>query len=74
MADNLSQEKKAESDYKENVSEIVAHHSITPQEIQARFETLRDLSQDEMVALNKKVLKIIDWRLMPCITLMFLMK
>ncbi|KAH6615906.1 major facilitator superfamily domain-containing protein [Chaetomium sp. MPI-SDFR-AT-0129] len=46
---------------------------ITPEEIQARFETLRDLSKEEMDALNKRVVKIIDWRLMPCITLMFLM-
>jgi hypothetical protein len=69
MTDNDLNDVKAEKDFKEVVSETV-HHTITPQEIQARFETLRDLS----VALNKRVLKIIDWRLMPCITLMFLMK
>lgn len=46
----------------------------TPEQIQHRFDTLRGLSQGEMEALNKKVRKIIDWRLMPCITLMFLMK
>lgn len=46
---------------------------ITPEEIQARFETLRDLSKEEMDALNKRVVKIMDWRLMPCITVMFLM-
>ena len=46
----------------------------TPEQIQHRFDTLRGLSQGEMAALNKKVRKIIDWRLMPCITLMFLMK
>jgi hypothetical protein len=73
MSDRASQEKKPESDFKEVVSEN-GHHNITPQEIQARFETLRDLNEEQMVALNKRVLKIIDWRLMPCITLMFLMK
>jgi hypothetical protein len=45
----------------------------TPAQIQHRFETLRGLSQGEMEALNKKVRRIIDWRLMPCMTLMFLM-
>ena len=42
--------------------------------MQARFDTLRDLTAGEMEALNKRVLRKIDWRLMPCITLMFLMK
>ena len=46
----------------------------TAEQIQHRFDTLRGLSQGEMEALNKKVRRIIDWRLMPCITLMFLMK
>ncbi|KAK5058677.1 hypothetical protein LTR84_010941 [Exophiala bonariae] len=45
----------------------------TPAQIQHRFDTLRDLSDEQMTALNKKVLKKIDWRLMPCLTLMFLM-
>lgn len=48
--------------------------NYTPEQIQHRFETLRGLSTGEMEALNKKVRRIIDWRLMPCITLMFLMK
>ncbi|KAH8722354.1 MFS transporter [Phaeosphaeriaceae sp. PMI808] len=46
---------------------------ITPQQIQSRFETLRDLSEEQMTALNKKLVSKLDWRLMPCITLMFLM-
>ena len=37
----------------------------TPAQIQHRFETLRDLSDEQMTALNKKVVKMIDWRLMP---------
>ena len=47
---------------------------LLPAEIQHRFDTLRDLSDEQMAALDKKVLRKIDWRLMPCITLMFLMK
>ncbi|KAM0335699.1 hypothetical protein ACHAQA_000749 [Verticillium albo-atrum] len=42
-------------------------------EIQGRFDLLRDLSDAEMEKLNKSVVKKIDWRMMPCITIMFLM-
>jgi hypothetical protein len=71
MSDITADEKKADVEFKE-VAE--GNHIITPQQIQARFETLRDLSEEQMAALNKKVLRKLDWRLMPCITLMFLMK
>ena len=54
--------------------EVAEGYSYTPEQIQNRFDTLRGLSLGEMQALNKKLVKIIDWRLMPCITLMFLMK
>jgi hypothetical protein len=47
---------------------------LTPAQIQHRFDTLRGLSDDQMKALNKKLVRKIDWRLMPCITVMFLMK
>lgn len=46
----------------------------TPQEIQGRFDLLRDLNPQQMAALNKKVLRKVDWRLMPTITVMFLLK
>lgn len=56
-------------------NEVVAEHvNITPRQIQNRFETLKDLSQEQMDTLNKQLVKRLDWRLMPCITLMFLMK
>ncbi|KAH6845864.1 MFS transporter [Chaetomium sp. MPI-CAGE-AT-0009] len=42
-------------------------------EIQARFDTLRDLSEEDMKALNKKVVRKIDWKMMPMLTVMFLM-
>ncbi|KAB2573365.1 putative transporter [Lasiodiplodia theobromae] len=43
------------------------------EKIQARYETLQGLSKSEMDALNRQVRRKLDWRLMPCITLMFLM-
>jgi hypothetical protein len=64
-------EKMAGAEFKEVA---VGSGQITPRQIQARFETLKDLTEEEMVALNKRLVKRIDWRLMPCITLMFLMK
>ncbi|KAM6504685.1 hypothetical protein FSOLCH5_015187 [Fusarium solani] len=46
---------------------------IAPLEIQTRFELLRHLSSSEMEVLNKRVRSRIDWHMMPCVTLMFLM-
>ncbi|KAH6680028.1 MFS transporter [Plectosphaerella plurivora] len=51
----------------------VEHRTFSAREIQGRFDLLRDMSDAEMEALNKKVVSKIDWRLMPCITMMFLM-
>jgi hypothetical protein len=45
----------------------------SPREIQSRFDLLRDLSEPEMEVLNKRVLRKVDWRMMPTITIMFLM-
>lgn len=50
------------------------HHDITPRDIQARFDLLRDLSDTDMEKLNKRLVKKIDWRMMPTITMMFLMR
>jgi len=49
-------------------------HHVSPREIQGRFDLLRGLSEEDMEKLNKSVLKKIDWRMMPTITMMFLMK
>ncbi|PGH03226.1 hypothetical protein AJ79_07421 [Helicocarpus griseus UAMH5409] len=46
---------------------------IPPEQIQARFELLVDLTNEEMEVLNKRVVSKLDWRMMPCVTLMFLM-
>lgn len=64
-------EKVADVEFTEVVTEP---GKSTPQQIQARFELLRSLSEEQMAALNKRLVKRLDWRLMPCITLMFLMK
>ncbi|GKU12075.1 unnamed protein product, partial [Fusarium langsethiae] len=64
-------------DEKLELAEVeVAEHArgnIPPIEIQARFPLLRDLSETQMAALNKSVLRKVDWHMMPCVTLMFLM-
>lgn len=65
-------EKGADAELKEVVADRQVQ--ITPQQIQARFESLRDLTEEQMTALNKQLVSKLDWRLMPCITLMFLMK
>lgn len=70
MADISVDDKKADVEFKE----VSAEGQITPQQIQSRFETLRHLSEEQMAALNKKVVSKLDWRMMPIITLMFLMK
>lgn len=57
-----------------SVEKLEQHRDITPRDIQARFELLRDLSDTEMEKLNKNLVKKIDWRMMPTITMMFLMR
>lgn len=73
-----SSDAKEVEEHIENVSETtkrpVKGTYIAPEEIQQRFELLREKSPEQMEALNKNVLKKIDWHLMPCVTLMFLMK
>lgn len=48
--------------------------TVSPQAIQQRFSTLASLDDEQMAALHKRMLRRIDWRLMPTITIMFLMK
>ena len=57
-----------------SVEKLEQHRDTTPRDIQARFELLRDLSDGEMERLNKRLVKKIDLRMMPTITLMFLMR
>jgi hypothetical protein len=39
-----------------------------------RFELLRGKSQDELAALNNSLVQKLDWKFLPCITWMLLMK
>lgn len=48
--------------------------TLTAAQIQHRFSTLRGLDEDQMAALNRRVVRLVDWRMLPCITIMFLMK
>lgn len=57
-----------------SLEKLEQHREITPRDIQARFDLLRDLSDADMEKLNKSVVKKIDWRMMPTITMMFLMR
>lgn len=42
--------------------------TVSAADIQARFATLENLDEAQMEALNKTLLRRIDWRLMPMIT------
>lgn len=42
--------------------------TVSAADIQARFSALENLDETQMEALNKKLLRRIDWRLMPMIT------
>lgn len=57
-----------------SLEKLEQRRDITPRDIQARFNLLRDLSDEEMEKLSKTLVKKIDWRMMPTITLMFLMR
>lgn len=70
--DDLSDEKVQVAQCVENA--VPGDAPVAPVEIQARFGLLRHLSPSEMEVLNKRVRSKIDWHMMPCVTLMFLMK
>lgn len=46
---------------------------VTASSIQSQFPTLYDLSTEQMQSLEKRLVRKLDWRLMPTITIMFLM-
>lgn len=62
------------ADEKDQISVIETAETITPEAIQARFTTLAPLDGEQMAALHKRLVRRIDWRMMPTITIMFLMK
>ncbi|KAK4498337.1 hypothetical protein PRZ48_010995 [Zasmidium cellare] len=71
----MASEKVQDDVFDEKIDVVVNATELppSPSQIQARFETLRDLDDEQMATLNKELLRRIDWRLMPTITIMFLM-
>lgn len=66
---------KPENNSTEKIDVVIEHNEdVSPAALQSRFNTLRDLDEEQMGALNKRLLRRLDWRLMPTITIMFLLK
>lgn len=53
----------------ENIEDVSATDLILE-----RYPLIKDKSTEELAALNRAVLKKLDWRFLPCITMMLLMK
>lgn len=64
--------RKNSSDFKEEVENVEA--GTIADTVLERYPLLKDISKDELEALNKRVLSKLDWRFLPCITMMLLMK
>ena len=67
-------ERDSITDKKDPDTVVAVIEDVSPAGIQAQFSTLRDLNDEEMKVLKKKLVRRLDWRLMPCITIMFLLK
>lgn len=53
----------------------VEHAQTNPEAIWIQqYPLLANKSEEELAALNKAVLRKLDWKFLPCITLMLLMK
>lgn len=58
-------------------AEIVKIENAVPEDAAIwlqRYPLLAEKSPEELAVLNKAVLKKLDWKFLPCITLMLLMK
>jgi hypothetical protein len=58
---------------KEKAIEHIESAAVEPTYLEG-FPLLVNKSEEELAALNKKVLSKLDWRFLPCITAMLLMK
>jgi hypothetical protein len=58
---------------KEKAIEHIESAAVEPTYLEG-FPLLVNKSEEELAALNKKVLSKLDWRFLPCITVMLLMK
>lgn len=58
-------------------AEIVKIENAAPADASVwiqQYPLLREKTEEELAALNKAVLRKLDWKFLPCITIMLLMK
>lgn len=58
-------------------AEIVKIENAAPDDASVwiqQYPLLREKTEEELAALNKAVLRKLDWKFLPCITIMLLMK
>lgn len=63
-----STDKKGDTTHIDNVEDI------TNREYLSKYPLLADKTDEELELLNKSVLRKLDWKFLPCITFMLLMK
>lgn len=63
-----STDKKGNTTYIDNVEDASSRQYL------AKYPLLLGNSDEELEKLNKSVLKKLDWKFLPCITMMLLMK
>lgn len=68
MDTRSSIDKKGDTAQIENVDDASSRDYLS------RYPLLADKSDEELEKLNKSVLRKLDWKFLPCITMMLLMK
>lgn len=56
------------------IVKIEATEAATDASYLQQYDLLKNKTEDEIKALNKAVLRKLDWKFLPCITAMLLMK
>jgi hypothetical protein len=56
------------------IVKIEAAEAATDASYLQQYDLLKNKTEDEIKALNKAVLRKLDWKFLPCITAMLLMK
>jgi hypothetical protein len=68
MATRSSIDKKGDTTCIDNVDDTFRREHLS------KYPLLTDKSDEELEQLNKSVLRKLDWKFLPCITMMLLMK
>lgn len=63
-----------EKEFSDHVEVGAEMHETELYALRQRFPLLADASQEKLDALNKAVMRKLDWRFLPVITLMLLMR